>query len=98
MTTKNEIIAKPEISIIVIKGGFVYIGRMEKYDYLGDECYRITGAKCIIRWGTKKHLAQLTSGPTSETTLGDPCTVTCQKYQVYYTIDVQQEAWTKHVD
>ena len=35
----------------------------------------IRDARCIIRWGTKKHLAEIAAGPTSDTILGACATV-----------------------
>ena len=54
-------------NIVVLDRGFVYVGNVvEDGDYL-----RITNAKNIRFWGTKKGLGELRSGPLPETKLDD---------------------------
>lgn len=54
-------------NIVVLDRGFVYVGNVvEEGDYL-----RVTNAKNIRYWGTKKGLGELRNGPLAETKLDD---------------------------
>lgn len=54
-------------NIVVLDRGFVYVGNVvEDGDYL-----KITNAKNIRYWGTKKGLGELRNGPLAETTLDE---------------------------
>jgi len=78
------------VKIVVLDQGYVYVGRCETRT---DELI-IHYARCIIRWGTDKHLGQLIDGPLENTRLGDPCTVQVLHGKVIHTIEVNQNAWT----
>ena len=80
-----------EIQIIVLERGFVYVGRLAND---GSRGIVITDARCIIRWGTENHLAQLVNGPLPNTKLGDRCTVRANS--MVHTLEVNQDAWAKH--
>ncbi len=80
--------------IVVLNRGFVYVGRVDEE---GDPVVTIHGARCIIQWGTDKHLGQLVEGPLSKTQLGAPCTVQCRVNQIVHMIEVNQDAWTQYV-
>ena len=82
------------IKIVVLERGFVYIGRVDEE---GDPVVTIHGARSVIRWGTTKHLGELTIGPLPNTKLGDPCTVQCRVQQVIHMIEVSQDGWNKHI-
>ncbi|WP_455387509.1 hypothetical protein [Petrachloros mirabilis] len=84
-----------DIKIVVLDGGFVYVGRV---DTSQPGFLSIRNARCLIRWGTTKHLGELVSGPLSDTTLGDPCIVRCYESQVKHMIEVNQDAWKTHID
>ena len=79
-----------EIKIVVLDRGFVYVGR---YSEDGDKI-TISDARCLVRWGTTKHLGELANGPLANTKLGDPCTVRARISQVIHTIEVNQNDWT----
>lgn len=57
--------------IAVLDRGFVYVGHCQ---YEGD-WLRITNAKNIRVWGTKKGLGELRTGPTAETELDEAGTI-----------------------
>ena len=78
-----------EIKIVVLERGFVYVGR---YHEDGDQI-TITNARCLVRWGTTKHLGELVNGPLTNTKLGAPCTVRARVAQVIHTIEVNQNDW-----
>lgn len=81
------------IKIVVLDRGFIYVGRVEE----DDASITIRGARCLIRWGTEKHLGQLVDGPCEATSLGDGCTVQCRVERVIHTIEVSQNAWTDYI-
>ena len=82
-----------EIKIVVLERGFVYVGRC----HTEDDQVTIYGARSLIRWGTTAHLGELAHGPTPKTMLGESCTVQAQRTQVLHTIEVEQDAWNKHI-
>jgi hypothetical protein len=82
-----------EIKIVVLDRGFVYVGR---YHTDGEQA-TIYGARSLIRWGTTKHLGELVHGPTGGTKLGESCTVQASRSKVVHTIEVEQDAWNKHI-
>jgi len=53
---------------IVDRSGLTFVGRVNIYE--DAEILTIKDARCVIRWGTGKHLAQLVNGPTGDTRLG----------------------------
>ncbi len=58
-----------QLSIVICDNrGLTFVGFC---DLSGDaEFVVIHKARCIIRWGTTSHIAELCGGPTSSTTLG----------------------------
>jgi len=83
------------IKIVVLVRGFVYVGLCDDSDPLG---LTVSGARSLIRWGTDEHLGQLTNGPLENTKLGAPCVVKARWKQILHTIEVNQDAWTQHVN
>ena len=86
--TINDIIYVPktlqgDMRIVVLDRGFVYVGQVQEE----DDRITIHNARCIIRWGTTKHLGELASGPLDGTELGDICTVECYKHSVIHMIE-----------
>ena len=81
--------ANGNIKIVVLERGFVYVG---SYSEEADTV-TITNARCIVRWGTTMHLAELTNGPLPNTRLGNRCTVKARIGQVIYTLEVNQDVW-----
>lgn len=79
-----------DIKIVVLERGFVYIGR---YSESGDVA-TIHDARCIVRWGTSKHLGELVNGPLPGTRLGAPCTIKARLGQIVHTVEVNQNEWT----
>ena len=82
-----------EIKIVVLERGFVYVGRC----HVEEGQVTIFGARSLIRWGTTKHLGELTHGPTANTKLGESCLVRALQSQVIHTIEVDANAWNKHI-
>ena len=82
-----------EIQIVVLERGFVYVGRF------GNDGTTVTirSARAIIRWGTSAHLGELQNGPLENTKLGQACTVRCLPSQVIHYVEVNQDAWSKHI-
>jgi hypothetical protein len=83
-----------QIKIVVLERGFIYVGRVSEE---GDPNVTIHGARSIIRWGTSQHIGELVDGPLEKTKLGSPCTVQCRVPQVIHMIEVNQDAWNKHI-
>lgn len=75
--------------LVVIDGGYMFIGRLTRK---GDDC-TIREAKCLIQWGTTKHLAELRHGPLEGTKLGDPCTIRVSCEKIRFVMEVIQDAW-----
>lgn len=85
------------IKIIVIERGFVYVGRIEESDPFMADAITIHSARSLILWGSSQHLGELINGPLANTKLGAPCTVAVMTKQIIHTIEVNQDAWTKHI-
>lgn len=83
-----------KIKIVVMERGFVYVGRVDDV----DDPVTIRNARALIRWGTNNHLGQLVNGPLPNTKLGASCTVRCFLRQIIHAIEVNQDAWNKHID
>lgn len=83
-----------DIKIVVLERDFVYVGRTE----IADGQVTIRGARAVIRWGTTQHLAQLVNGPLLNTKLGAAGTVRAMDAQLIHTLEVNQDAWSKHID
>ena len=81
------------IKIVVLERGFIYVGRTEP----ANEEITIHGARSLIRWGTSHHLGELHDGPLKDTKLGASCTVRARLDQLIHTIEVSQDAWSKHI-
>jgi hypothetical protein len=86
--------ASGDIMLVVVNKGFVFAGRCSTE----NDVLTIRNARCLIRWGTEKHLGELTDGPTDDTTFGDRCTVRAHVSQVIFTQEVNQDAWTRFID
>jgi hypothetical protein len=86
------------IKIAVIERGFIYVGRIDGSDPFGADSTTIHGARSLIRWGSSQHIGELVNGPLENTKLGASCTVHVGKKQIIHFIEVNQDAWTKHID
>jgi hypothetical protein len=82
------------IKIVVIERGFIYVGRVE----CDGNDVTIRGARSLIRWGSSQHLGELAGGPLEETKLGASCTVLVKQQQIIHMIEVNNNAWNKHID
>ena len=82
-----------EIRIVVAQRGWVFIGRVSREEHE----IVLRDAKNIRRWGTKKGLGELWSGPRTETVLDEAGTVRLHPLQVIAQIDVDPKAWSKHL-
>jgi hypothetical protein len=89
LNTLNSINVAGE-AIVVSTNGFVWHARqiMDSDGYL-----TLVKARIIRRWGTSIGLAQLVTGPTSETVLDAESTVIIAKQALIFVIPTQ--AWPK---
>ena len=79
-----------QFKIVVLERGFVFIGQVTET----SDSIKIDGARCIIYWGTTKHLGQLAKdGATKDTKLGEVCTVEVYKSQVICQIPADSSKW-----
>lgn len=64
-------------------------------DLSGDDwLVKIKNARCIIRWGTSGHLAELAEkGPLSNTLFGHTKTQTIPRAKIGLIIDCNEESW-----
>ena len=75
--------------VCVDNHGLMFVGFV---DFAGDsEFVLIKKARCIIRWGTKEHVAQLIAGPTDTTMLGESADVLVARKNVQYRYQVSGE-------
>lgn len=77
------------IRIVVAQRGWVFVGRFAREDHE----IVLRDAKNIRRWGTKKGLGELYSGPKRETVLDEAGTVRLHPLQIIATIDVDAKSW-----
>lgn len=82
------------IRIVIAQRGFVFVGRVSR----DDHDIVVTKARGIILWGTKNGLGELKTGPTKDTKLGAAATIRLHPLQVIAQQDVDEAAWTQHVD
>lgn len=82
-----------ETRIVIAQRGWVFVGRVSRADHE----IVIRDAKNIRRWGATKGLGELWSGPKKETVLDEAGTVRLHPLQIIATIDVDAEAWSKHL-
>ena len=81
--------------IVVDNRGLTFVGYC---DLDGDEDFiQVLDARCVIRWGTTEHLAQLVDGPTSDTVLGRKADVVVARRSVVAYYDASAKGWEKHV-
>jgi len=72
-----------ELSIVCVDNrGLTFVGHVD-IDPTSD-WVEITDARCIIYWGTSKHIAQLCDGPSSSTKLGETRTVIVRKSNIVF--------------
>lgn len=80
--------------VIVDSRGLTFVGRVSLSALSGDVLPVIYDARCVIRWGTKGHLAQLAAGgPTTTTVLGDLRDVRVAARNIVAVWDCDEEAW-----
>jgi len=88
----DKTIPDPEIKIVVLDRGFVYVGATKiEGDYV-----IITKAHNISVWGTTKGLGELTAGPTASTKLDRVGTVKSPLRALISIIDVDNKKWNLH--
>jgi hypothetical protein len=80
-----------EIRIVIAQRGWVFVGRVSREEHE----VVVRDAKNIRRWGTKKGLGELWSGPKTVTVLDEAGTVRLHPLQVIAQIDVDQKSWEK---
>lgn len=84
---------KAPIRIVVAQRGWVFCGRVSREEHE----IVLRDAKNIRRWGTKKGLGELWSGPRTETVLDEAGTVRLHPLQCIAQIDVDQKSWEGHL-
>lgn len=55
----------------------------------------IAAARCIVRWGTEEHAAQLIYGATKETVLGAQADATVRRDHVILSYLCDEKAWMR---
>lgn len=94
---EHEPITKGDVHIVICDNrGLTMVGYC---DFSGnDEIVRIRKARCVIFWGTKAHLGELTGGPLQNTRLGAPHTFDARRRHVVGSFKVNAEAWKGVLD
>lgn len=82
---------KSEYRILVLQRGWVVVGQYEEAD---GEC-RLHNAAVIRRWGTRKGIGELVTGPTKDTVLDKAGEIRAHELAVVLHITVDSEAWSK---
>lgn len=77
--------------VVVDNRGLTFVGSCNPY--VEDEWIAIREARCIIRWGTTGHLAELCAGPLSQTKLGNREDVTVRRANIVAVYDCAEGAW-----
>jgi hypothetical protein len=54
---------------------------------------KIHDARCLIRWGTTKHIGELANGPLVNTKLGSVCNVEAPIKSLVHMIEVKENKW-----
>lgn len=81
------------VIIVVDNRGLTFVGRGDpKSD---GETMTIKDARCLIRWGTSHHLAELIDGPKENTKLGAKGDVNINDFIIFY--DADEKGWKDHV-
>jgi len=78
--------------VCVDNRGLTFIGKCN-LDAEG-EWITIRDARCIIYWGTSNHIAELTTGPNSETRLGAKEDVIVRRHNIVFAYEAG-EAWNE---
>ena len=77
--------------VIVDNRGLTFIGRCRLDG--NDEWMLIRDARCVIYWGTTKHVAELVKGPTTKTQFGLARDVRIRCQNVIAVYDCEEEGW-----
>ncbi len=78
--------------ICVDNRGLTFVG---KCNLDGDgELMKIRDARCIVYWGTSKHIAEIASGPTSNTRLGAAESVIINRRNIVFAYEAG-EGWNE---
>jgi hypothetical protein len=87
-----------KIRILVLDRGHVIVGRCEDPESFGL-WVKVKDGRVIRRWGAERGLAQLRSGPTSQTVLDDLMpSVTLPVRALLYTIDdLEESKWESYL-
>lgn len=81
--------------IIADNRGLTFIGHCSLPSEDDGEWVLIRGARCIIKWGTQEHLAELCEGPLEETVLGAKRDVRVRRANIVAIYECDQEGWRK---
>ena len=77
---KDLIDGKQKMIVICDNRGLTMVGDVNLRSE--DDWITIENARCVLRWGTTKHLAELVNGPTKNTVLGYKQDFICNKANV----------------
>ena len=80
--------------IVVLQGGFVYIGEVETASLDGVPWLRISGTRNLRVWGTTAGLGQLaTGGPTKETKMDVTGTIYAPVSSLLHFMQADAKVW-----
>ena len=77
--------------LIVDNRGLTFVGLVDLAS--PGEWVTIRNARCIVRWGTSRHLAELVNGPLPNTLLGSRHDATVRRNNIVLVYDVEQGKW-----
>ena len=91
-TNANMRCADDHLMIVGVDNrGLTFIGWV---DLSGEGMITIKDARCIIRWGTTEHLAELAEdGPTENTMLGRARDVIVNKHNIQFAYYANEKRW-----
>jgi len=82
--------------VVADNRGLTFVGMCKDPAEIDPACWlTIRDARCVIRWGTTSHIAQLAAeGPSANTRLGVARTVRVRVLSCVFYYDCNVEAWT----
>lgn len=85
---------KERLRILIIDNrGLTFVGRVN-FDNVENGRVKVREARCVIRWGTAKHLAELAAkGPRPNTRFGLSRDIEVSGQDIVMSIDCDEEAW-----
>lgn len=77
--------------VCVDNRGLTFVGKCDLSK--GEDLITIRDARCIVYWGTTKHIGELVGGPTDKTRLGFQHDVIVGRKNIVFAYDCNEEAW-----